>query len=64
MNRPLYKSNNDKVILGVCGGIAEYFGFDILTLRIIWVISLLFAGSGILLYLLLAILMPTNNSNI
>lgn len=34
MNRPLYKSNN-KVILGVCGGIAEYFYFNISILRVV-----------------------------
>lgn len=33
MSRILYKSNSDKIISGVCGGIAEYFGFNPITLR-------------------------------
>ncbi len=52
----LYKSNNNLAIAGVCGGIAEYFGFEVTTLRIIWVLG---AGVTFWLYVALWILMPS-----
>ena len=56
MHDKLYKSNNNLVVAGVCSGIAEYFGFDIITLRIIWVLGL---GVTFWLYIALWILMPS-----
>lgn len=53
----LYRSN-DRVLGGVCGGIAEYFGIDASLVRIAWVILTLAAGSGILLYLLAWLIIP------
>lgn len=55
MKRRLYKSENDKIILGVCGGIAEYFEIDPVIVRIMF---LLF-GVTLLLYLVLAIIIPS-----
>ena len=46
------------VIAGVCGGVADYFGFDIKIVRLIWVLAVIFAGVGLLAYLILWILMP------
>lgn len=43
---------------GVCGGLAEYFGIEVTIVRLIWVVATLFFGSGILLYILAAIIMP------
>ena len=43
----LYKSNTNKVISGVCGGIAEYFGMDPSIVRLLWVVFTFFGGSGI-----------------
>lgn len=57
MNNTLYKSSN-MAIAGVCGGVAEFFGFDVKVLRILWVISIVFAGTGLWLYFALWILMP------
>ncbi|MGL4952214.1 MAG: PspC domain-containing protein [Culicoidibacterales bacterium] len=57
MNTPLYKSKTDRTITGVCGGIAEYFGFNSQTLRIIFILGIFF-GLSIFFYLALAILMP------
>lgn len=59
MPTKLYKSNNNLVIAGVCGGIAEYFGFDTTSLRIIWFLS---AGVTFWLYIALWILMPSKPS--
>lgn len=53
----LRKSQTDKKIAGVCGGIAEHFGFDATVLRVIWVIAAFFAGAGFWAYIIAAILM-------
>ena len=55
--KTLSKSKN-KVIAGVCGGIGEYFGIDPVIIRLLWVLSIVFAGTGILLYVIAAIIMP------
>ena len=52
------RSATDVKICGVCGGIAEYFGVDSNLVRLIWIVISLFAGTGILLYFLAAVLMP------
>ncbi len=57
---PLYRSNRNKVIGGVCGGIAEWLGWDPTVTRILYVvISILSAAfPGLIVYILLWILMP------
>ncbi|MCQ2050996.1 MAG: PspC domain-containing protein [Bacteroidaceae bacterium] len=45
------------VIAGVCGGVADYFGFDVKLVRIIWVLAVIFAGIGLLAYLILWLIM-------
>lgn len=52
------KKSRDKVIAGVCGGIAEALGFDKTLMRVIWAFLILFAGCGLLLYIILWLLMP------
>jgi phage shock protein C len=54
----LYRSSTDQMIAGVCGGIAEYFGVDSTVIRVAWVIFSLMGGSGVLAYIIAAILMP------
>jgi phage shock protein C len=54
----LTKSAKDRVIDGVCGGIAEYFGIDPVIIRLIFVVLVFIHGIGILLYIILAIIMP------
>jgi phage shock protein C len=56
----LYKSRTNRMIDGVCGGIAEYFGVDPTLVRIAWVLLTILGGSGILLYIAAMIIMPTN----
>ncbi|MCY63422.1 PspC domain-containing protein [Listeria monocytogenes serotype 4c] len=56
--KKLYKSSSQKMIAGVCGGIAEYFGIEVTIVRLIWAGAVLFLGTGILLYFLAAIIMP------
>ena len=55
--RRLTKSR-DKKIWGVCGGIAEYFDMDPTVVRIIWLLAVLCAGTGVLAYLIAALIMP------
>lgn len=54
----LTKSKSDRMIAGVCGGIAEYFDVDPTLIRVAFVILALANGLGILLYIILAIVMP------
>ena len=61
MKKELRRSATDVRICGVCGGIAEYFGVDSNLVRLIWAAVSLFAGTGILLYILAAVLMPKAN---
>ncbi len=60
MDRKLYKSSTNKMLEGVCGGLAEYINADPTIVRILYVlISILSAGfPGILVYIILAIIMP------
>ena len=58
MNKRLYKSNDNKMIDGVCGGIAEYFGIDPTLVRLGWVLFCALGGSGILAYIIAAIIIP------
>lgn len=55
--KKLYRSKN-KMVSGVCAGIAEYFNIDPTLIRLAWVLFSLLGGSGLLGYLLFAILMP------
>ena len=54
----LYKSNN-RMLCGVCAGLAEYLGIDPTVVRLIWA-ALGLTGTGILLYIIAALVMPEN----
>jgi len=54
----LCRSRTEKMIAGVCGGIAEYLDVDPTIVRIVWVLVAFLAGTGILLYLILWVIMP------
>lgn len=58
MEKKLYKSNTNKMVAGVCGGVAEYLGVDPTVVRLIWVLFTALGGSGLLAYILAAIIMP------
>ena len=58
MKKRLYKSSTDKRVCGVCGGIANYFDVDPTVIRLIWVIFTLAGGSGLIAYIIAAIIMP------
>lgn len=52
------RSANDKVIAGVCGGLGHYFGIDPVLVRLLFVVSVFFAGVSPLVYLVLWLIMP------
>ncbi len=59
----LYRTENNKVIAGVCGGIASYFGVDAMLVRILFIICA-FAGFGLLVYIVLWIAVPSTASTV
>lgn len=62
MNKRLTKSNTDKKICGVCGGLAEYFGVDSTWVRLAAVLLVLGWGSGLLAYIVAALVMPEDQT--
>lgn len=63
MGTQLVRSNRDKKIMGVCGGIAEYLHIDSTLVRIIWAVAVCCFGSGVLLYIIAALIMPEGSVN-
>lgn len=59
MKKKLFKSNTEKKLCGVCGGIAEYFELDPTIVRLAWVAFTLLGGSGLVAYIIAAIVMPS-----
>lgn len=62
--KKLYKSGYDRKICGVCGGIAEYLNVDSTWIRLAWVALVLCGGTGILAYILAAIIMPDKPNDV
>ena len=62
MEKRLYKIENGKMLCGVCGGIAEYFGIDPTLVRLAWMVLVFFAGTGILAYFIAALIIPDKSS--
>lgn len=60
MQRKLYRSGRNAMLLGVCAGLAEYFQIDVTLVRLLYVVATLFSGVivGVLVYLIAAVLMP------
>jgi phage shock protein C len=54
----LMRSVRDKKIAGVCAGVAEYFDIDPTLVRVLWLVALIFGGTGGLLYIILWIVLP------
>ena len=58
MKKRLYRSRADRRIAGVCGGIADYLAVDPTIVRIIWVLFAIAGGPGVVLYIILAAIIP------
>jgi phage shock protein C len=56
--RKLYRSQTQRMVAGVCGGLAEYFNIDATVMRVLFLILAVFGGSGIVLYLVMWIFVP------
>lgn len=61
MEKKLQRDTRNKVIGGVCAGLANYFGMDASLLRLLLALMILFAGSGFWLYIILWIVMPAGD---
>lgn len=61
MTKRLYRVEEGKMLCGVCGGIAEYFNIDPTLVRLGCVALCCMAGSGILIYIVAAIIMPNKS---
>lgn len=62
MEKKLYRIEEGKMLAGVCGGIAEYFNLDPTLIRLAWVVFSVCGGSGVLAYIIAAIIMPTKST--
>ena len=60
--KKLFRSSTDRKICGVCGGIAEYFDLDPSLVRLGWIVFCALGGSGVLAYIIAAIVIPTKSS--
>ena len=60
MEKRLYKSNKNKVLCGVCGGIAEYFNVDPTLVRLGWIVFCALGGRGLLAYIIAAVIIPND----
>lgn len=68
-SKRLFRSSNDRLLAGVCGGIASYFNIDPSIVRLVFIAVGVFGGGGVLAYLLLWIVLPSEsqkgqNSNV
>lgn len=58
MDKRLYRSRENRMLGGICGGIAEYFNIDPTLVRLGWVLFCALGGSGFIAYIIAAIIMP------
>jgi phage shock protein C len=58
----LYRSQTNRILAGVCGGVGEYLNVDSTVIRILWVFLTLLGGSGIILYIVALFIVPVNPS--
>ena len=57
-SKKLYRSQREKMVAGVCGGLGDYLDLDPTLIRIIWVVITLMGGAGLLAYLIMWIVVP------
>ncbi|MGN0775623.1 MAG: PspC domain-containing protein [Candidatus Ventricola sp.] len=58
MKKKLYKSSSNRMVDGVCGGIAEYLGIDPTLVRLVWALLCITGGSGIAAYIIASVIIP------
>lgn len=57
--KKIYRSSRNRIIAGVCGGLAEYLNIDPTIVRVLWVLFMCIGGSGILAYIICALIIPS-----
>jgi phage shock protein C len=60
----LVRSTNDKKIAGVAAGLADYFDLDPTIIRLVWLLAVLFAGTGLIAYIILWIALPAGPTGV
>ncbi|HBS48408.1 TPA: PspC domain-containing protein [Candidatus Dependentiae bacterium] len=63
MAQQLYRSNTNRKIAGICGGIGNYFDIDPVLVRLIWLLFVFMGGTGIFAYLIGWLIIPLENSS-
>ena len=58
MQKKLYRSKSNRMIVGVCAGVAEYFNIDPTVVRVAWAIASIFAFAGVIAYIVCAFVIP------
>lgn len=56
--KKLFRSIDNRMVCGVCGGIGNYFNVDPTLIRLVWVLASIFGGSGLLVYIIAAVIIP------
>ena len=56
--RKLYRSQSQRMLAGVCGGLAEYFNVDATLIRVLFLVLAVFGGSGLLIYVVMWLIVP------
>ena len=56
--KKLFRSIDNRMVCGVCGGIGNYFNVDPTLIRLVWVLASFLGGSGLLVYIIAAIIIP------
>jgi phage shock protein C len=57
--RKLYRSRTNRKLAGICGGLGRYFNVDATLLRVLFVLLAVLGGSGLVLYLVLWVIIPS-----
>jgi phage shock protein PspC (stress-responsive transcriptional regulator) len=58
--KTLYRIPKNGIIAGVCAGLADYFNMDVTLMRVLFVVGAFISGLGLLLYIILAIILPVS----
>ena len=64
MEKKLYRSANNKMLAGVCSGLAKYLNMDPTVIRVIWAVLSLFAFVGVIAYIVCALIIPEEPTNV
>ena len=56
--RKLYRSRSQRMIAGVCGGLADYFNIDATLVRVLFLLLAVFGGTGLVIYIVMWVIVP------